>query len=212
MRQQKQQSIKDTSDKEGYITSMPDIKQNVSDEILIVQYSQGDVSAFECLYARHKKGVMRFLQRQCNNHSVAEELVHDTWVAVIKQSSNYQQNAKFVTWLYRIAHNRLVDYWRKHGSSAKVFFDEVSDSILSNTMDAHQVDSNDQAFDNLVLEDLFACLGKLSSEQLETLLLKIEGFSYAEISDITQAGHETVKSRLRYATQHLRVSTEVCYD
>ena len=121
---------------------------------------------------------------------------------------NYQTTARFVTWLYRIAHNRLTDHWRKHGSSTNVLIDEVTDALLSKQMDKQTGMHEDAAFDNLVINDLFASLQCLSAEQLVALLLKIEGFSYAEIADITQAGQETVKSRLRYATQHMRVSAE----
>jgi len=172
----------------------------LSDELLIGRYATGEVAAFDCLYSRHKQVVLQFLRRQCVSHAIAEELVHDTWLAVIKQASNYQTTARFVTWLYRIAHNRLIDHWRKHGSSTNVLIDEVTDSLLSRQMDKQTGMHEDTAFDNLVINDLFASLQCLSAEQLAALLLKIEGFSYAEIADITQAGQETVKSRLRYAT------------
>jgi len=169
----------------------------MSDEALLSRYTKGQIGAFDCLYARHKRGVFNFLRRQCHNHAVAEELTHDTWLAVINQAGRYTAQAKFKTWLYRIANNRLVDYWRKYGSSAKVLFEELSDHP-----------SEESLTQGIEIEELRASLKVLSPEQTEALLLKIEGFSHAEIADITNAKPETVKSRLRYATRHLRVAME----
>ena len=140
-----------------------------------------------------------FLRRQSDNYAVCEELAHDTWLAVINQASFYQPNAKFKTWLFRIAHNRLVDHWRKHGRSASVLFEELNEVSLKND------DTSSREFE---LKQLLKLLESLSPEQTETMLLKIEGFSHAEIADITSSKSETVKSRLRYATQHLKSALE----
>jgi len=172
---------------------------SVSDEVLIVEYAKGNVGAFEDLYRRHKTALFSFLRRQCLDAGIAEELTHDTWLAVIKQASSYQESATFKTWIYRIAHNRLVDYWRKHGRSSYVLLDEVNESI----------NAQDRSSESLELAQLFAQLKNLSDEQTTTMLLKIEGFTYAEIAKITDAKQETVKSRLRYATAHLSGSMEL---
>lgn len=169
------------------------------DEALMVAYAAGNAQAFEELYRRYKRGLFVFLRRQCTNVAVCEELAHDSWMAIIKQASHYKENAQFKTWLFRIAHNRLVDHWRKHGSSAKVLFEELSDSLM---VDQVAVDSH------MRMTELLSSLESLSAEQTEAVLLKIEGFSHVEIADITNTKQETVKSRLRYATKHLRLSIE----
>lgn len=176
----------------------------VRDEALMKAYALGNSLAFDELYRRHKRGLFVFLRRQCSNVTICEDLAHDAWVAVIKQASSYKENAQFKTWLFRIAHNRLVDHWRKHGSGANVLFEELSDSI-SNSIGANQagVDSH------IPVAELLSCIESLSAEQSEAILLKIEGFSYAQIAEITNTKHETVKSRLRYAAKHLRVSMEI---
>lgn len=163
-------------------------------------YSLGEARAFEELYRRHKRGLFVFLRRQCSNAAVCEELAHDSWMAIIKQASHYKTSAQFKTWLFRIAHNRLVDHWRKHGSSANVLFEELSDSLST---DHSELDSQMQ------IAELLSSLESLSPEQTETVLLKIEGFSHSEIADITNTKQETVKSRLRYAAKNLRLSMEV---
>jgi len=176
-----------------------DKTDSVSDEVLIVKYANGNVAAFEDLYRRHKTALFSFLRRQCHDAGIAEELTHDTWLAVIKQANGYQPSASFKTWIYRIAHNRLVDYWRRHGRSSHALLDELNESIVV----------QDRSSEHVELAQLLAQLDTLSDEQTTTMLLKIEGFSYAEIAKITNAKQETVKSRLRYATQRLRGSMEL---
>ena len=170
------------------------------DDALLAAYGRGNALAFEVLYERHKYAVFMFISRQCEQRAIAEELAHDAWMAVISQASSFAQKASFKTWLFRIAHNRLVDHWRKHGSQAKVLFEELND------VHAAQATS---VSESLELQDLLSNLASLSSEQTQALLLKIEGFSHAEIADITNSKPETVKSRLRYASQHLRMQVEL---
>lgn len=171
----------------------------LSDEVLMRAYARGNQDAFTQLYKRHKLSLYHFLLRQTNRQSVCEELAHDAWLALIRQSANYQHTAKFKTWLFRIAHNRLVDYWRRQKHRSKlIVVEELEQLAIAQT----SVD------ESLRLQELGDQLEKLSAEQLSTILLKIEGFSYAEISDITQTKKETVKSRLRYATKNLKVSME----
>ena len=173
----------------------------LSNEALMRKYSQGHADAFECLYLRNKTQLLNFIKRQCHNTSIAEELVHDTWMAVITQASSYQEKAKFTTWLFRIAHNRLIDHWRKHGNSAAILIDEIGQQLLSKS---HEV--SDPVIE---VEDISRQLSSLSVEQMEVVLLRIEGFSHLEIAEITNSKPETVKSRLRYATKRLRTSMEL---
>jgi len=172
----------------------------MSNEALMKAYANGSTAAFERLYQCNKSALFLFLRRQCNNEAVCEYLAHDTWLAVIRQVDTYQSTAKFKTWLFRITHNRLVDYWRKHGASARVLFEEISDSVGSTL---------DTASQGIEVQQLLENLAQLSDEQTEALLLKIEGFSHAEIATISSSKQETVKSRLRYATKRLRVSMEL---
>ena len=85
------------------------------DEDLLLAYAAGDASAFDAIYARHKGGVYRFILRQCGHAGIADELFQDVWMNVIRARSSYTPSAKFTTWLYRIAHNRLIDHWRATG-------------------------------------------------------------------------------------------------
>ena len=189
--------------------SQRDSLHNCADERLIFSYAKGEMRAFDVLYSRHKQPLFNYLRRQSHNDVISEELSHDVWLAVIKQATLFEVKASFKTWLYTIAHNRLVDYWRKAAVSNQVLFDD-----LTAQQNALNVDSNlefsiqDRSLELLEIEQLLSVLTVLSTEQMTALLLKIEGFSQAEIAEITQVKQETVKSRLRYATKRLRLSME----
>ena len=81
----------------------------------MLAYAAGDAAAFDALYARHKGGVYRYLLRHCGNAGTADELFQDVWMNVIRVRATYAPTAKFATWLYTLAHNRLVDHWRATG-------------------------------------------------------------------------------------------------
>src|SRR5512132_2946022 len=85
------------------------------DEQLMLAYREGDAGAFEELYRRHKGGLYRFVLRSVRDRAVAEELYQEIWMRAIEARGRYEVQAKFTTWLYTIAHNRLVDHWRKRG-------------------------------------------------------------------------------------------------
>ena len=84
-----------------------------SDQALMQAYQRGDAEAFACLYQRHKDALYAFLYQQCQRPAVAEELAQDAWIGVIDGAQKWRPDASFRTWLYRIARNRLVDFWRR---------------------------------------------------------------------------------------------------
>ena len=93
-----------------------------SDESLMLAYQRGDSSAFESLYLRHKDGLFAFLYRSYPRTAVVEELAQDTWMAVINAVGRYKPEARFRTWLYQIAHNRLMPVATVHQAGALVLF------------------------------------------------------------------------------------------
>src|SRR5258708_23772064 len=84
-----------------------------SDEELMLAYRDGNAGAFDTLYARHKGGLFRYVLRGVKLRAVAEELYQEIWIRVIEARERYAPSARFTTWLYTIAHNRLVHHWRQ---------------------------------------------------------------------------------------------------
>jgi RNA polymerase sigma-70 factor (ECF subfamily) len=164
-----------------------------SDEALMQAYQGGDSGAFECLYHRHKDGLFAFLYRSCPRHAVVEELAQDAWFAVVDRARHYRAEAQFKTWLYQIAHNRLVEFWRRRDNSLTVL-DVVSEPLP----DCGAPDRED------LQARLMTAIAALPGPQRDALLLQEQGFSLQEIASITGELEETVKSRLRYARRQLR--------
>src|ERR1700745_4308163 len=86
-----------------------------SDEELMLAYAGGDAAAFEALYARHKGPRFRCVLRSVKVQAQAEELFQEIWMRAIEARARYRPEAKFTTWLYTIAHHRLIDHWRAKG-------------------------------------------------------------------------------------------------
>lgn len=173
----------------------------MSDEALMQAYCNGDAAAFEHLYSRHKGGVYRYLKRQCGNEATAEELFQDVWLNIVRARKRYKASAKFTTWLYHIAHNRLIDHYRKNSHLPSSYDDEQTDDIE----DHCPVDPVSEINRDRQAEKLLDCIGQLPEAQRESFLLKEEtGLSLIEIAEVAGTGRETIKSRLRYALATLR--------
>jgi RNA polymerase sigma-70 factor (ECF subfamily) len=176
------------------------------DEALMLAYAAGDAAAFDALYARHKGGVYRFLLRQCGSASIADELFQDVWMNVIRVRKSYEPTAKYSTWLYRIAHNRLIDHWRASGRVELVTASAADDDDPLDAIPAARSDEPDvRAAAGEIGARLRRALAALPAAQREAFLLQQEGgLELAEIASLTGAGVETVKSRIRYALAKLR--------
>ena len=173
-----------------------------SDEDLMLAYRDGNASAFDRLYARHKGGLYRYLLRQCRDAAHAEELFQDVWMNVIRARAGYTVTARFTTYLYRLAHNRLIDHYRRHAPAALVSFDddEAPELPAPRPTEPH-VAYAARAQAARLLELVHA----LPDAQREAFVLQHEaGMSIEEIAEATGVAHETAKSRLRYAMDKLR--------
>ena len=178
------------------------------DAPLMAAFGRGEAGGFEALYARHKGGIYRYFLRSLREAGLAEELAQDVWTSVIRAHLQWQPDASVKTWLYRLAHNRLIDHYRR------------SNLVAFNALDAHDADDDDAATiqhasaapgpDEAAAQRFAArrvvhLVEALPPAQREALLLQLEGgLSLEEIAAATNQGFETVKSRLRYALAKVR--------
>jgi len=179
------------------------------DEDLMLAYAAGDATAFDALYVRHKGGVYRYVLRHCGHAGVTDELFQDIWMNVVRARTSYVPSAKFATWLYRIAHNRLIDHWRATGHVEFVIAasddDEGDDDPLNAVPGARSDEPEIRVGAKEIGVRLLAALSALPSAQREVFLLHQEGgLELSEIATLTDSAVETVKSRLRYAVAKLR--------
>ncbi|GMQ95791.1 MAG: RNA polymerase sigma factor [Gammaproteobacteria bacterium] len=171
----------------------------------MLEYRDGNGDAFEVLYARHKGPLFRYCLRHCRERSTAEETFQDVWMRVIGARERYQPRAKFTTWLYRIAHNRVIDRYRSDnpGRLESLQDDESAVQPAADPLDEpeRRVSSGQQAVRLQVL------LAGLPAEQRDVFLLHEEaGLGLDAIAEVSGVGRETVKSRLRYALSKLRTA------
>jgi RNA polymerase sigma factor (sigma-70 family) len=173
--------------------------QEVPDEQLMLAYGGGDAAAFETLYKRHRGRLYRFVVRSIKSRAVAEELFQEVWMRVIEARASYAPKARFTTWLYTIAHNRMVDHWRRAGLSVvSLDGEDVSDGAGDPARHAEA---------RQALARFAAALEALPPAQREVFLLHEEaGLSLAEIAVATGANEEAAKSRLRYAMAKLKAA------
>ena len=179
------------------------MKEGASDEEMMLSYQHGDATAFEILYERHKGGVFRYLLAKCHQQAIAEELFQDVWMKLIAARDRYEVRAKFTTYLYQLAHNHFIDYYRKTRTDVLQQNDQEEDveQITSNT----QKQADEQLDIQRQTETLLQLVERLPDEQREAFLLREEaGLTVTEIAEVTGVSAEAAKSRLRYAVKKLR--------
>jgi RNA polymerase sigma-70 factor (ECF subfamily) len=177
----------------------------------MLAYRDGDAAAFEVLYGRWRGPLYRFFLRQCDHAGQADELFQDVFIKVIGAAANYVPTAKFSTWLFRIAHNHLVDHWRKLGRELlDPLADHEDDDDCELDPPAPESAIPERQVERRQLGDaLMAAISALPDVQREAFLLAEEGgLTLEEIATISGVGRETIKSRLRYATAKLRMQLE----
>ncbi len=177
-------------------------------------YGDGEAGAFETLYARHRSATYRyFLRHAGGDAATAEELHQDLWLRVINARRRYEAQAKFSTWLYTLARHRMVDHWRaRHGVSLASLEDEETAARVDESPEALHGAGDDPlrvSIDAQARLRLVTALADVPPLQRDAFLLHIEaGLSLEQISGLTDAPVETVKSRLRYAYRRLRTALE----
>jgi RNA polymerase sigma-70 factor, ECF subfamily len=177
------------------------------DAKLMLRYRDGDAAAFSALYVRHKGPLYRYLLRHVRNAGVAADLFQDVWSRLIATRGRYEARAKFATYLFHIAHNCTMDFFRRDlrlhaiaesdDSAARTFEPEVPENQRPDAMAEFAEQQS----------ALLAAVSALPQEQREAFLLHEEtGLTIEEIARVTDVGVETAKSRLRYAVRKLKKS------
>jgi RNA polymerase sigma-70 factor, ECF subfamily len=190
----------------GVLAQAPAAAAVTDDATLMLRYRDGDARAFELLYERHKGPLYRYLQRMCGRREVADDLFQEVWSKVIASRSRYEVRAQFNTFLFRIAHNCAVDYFRRSGrpfEGPAADIDELAEQI--GAVEHEQPDA--AASEEQVRSDFRRALAELPAEQRDVFVLYEEsGLTLEEIGRITGVAMETAKSRLRYAVGKLRTA------
>lgn len=174
----------------------------------MLRYREGDDAAFAALYARHKGPLYRYLLRLVRNAGAAADLFQDVWSKVVATRARYEPRAKFATYLFQIAHNCAMDFFRRDANTRAALGEVHSRPLADAEAPEHQRPDRIAEFAEQQSAFLQA-LSALPNEQRETFLLHEEtGLSIEEIARVTDVPVETAKSRMRYALRKLKSSLE----
>lgn len=182
---------------------------NITDAHLVHEYTQGSEKSLEILIYRHKSKIYNFIFSKVFDQEVAEDIFQETFIKVIKtlKSGLYNEEGKFVSWVMRISHNLVIDYFRKSNRMPKF---EASDDydvfqfITDNAPNAENNLINDQ-----VVNDLQQLIAELPDDQKEVLSMRLyRDMSFKEIAEITGVSINTALGRMRYAIINIRKMVE----
>lgn len=184
-----------------------------SDEELMVEFRDGNSQAFELLVLRHQRPLLNFLLRSVQNRARADELLQEVFLRVVRAKDRYQRTARFTTWVYTIARNLCVDESRRARFRRTVPLEsksrgrggEEGRSVLDVSA-ADQVGTDDEAAGPALQRRVALAVASLPDDQREVFLMRqVAGLSFKEIGETVGAPENTVKSRMRYALEKLRL-------
>jgi RNA polymerase sigma-70 factor (ECF subfamily) len=186
---------------------LPTMDSLDDDARLMLRYKAGDAAAFSALYAEYKGPLYRYLLRHVRNAGAASDLFQEVWSRLVATRARYEPRAKFATFLFHIAHNCAVDFFRRDDNlRAEIPAHELHEPLLEPEVPEHQRPDRVAEFAEQQ-SALLAAVAALPQEQREAFLLREEtGLSVEEIARVMDVPVETAKSRLRYAIRKLKKS------
>jgi RNA polymerase sigma factor (sigma-70 family) len=183
-----------------------DTQDLATDEALMLQFAQGDSASFAVLYDRHERGVWRFVLRSVKAPEIADDVTQELWFAIAQSAARYEPTAKFKTWLFTMARNRVIDLSRTKKNHASIDEeDEEGNAMFSELAAESRLGPLRQLQSGEEVQALLRAVEALPSDQREAFLLQADGdMSVEEIAAATGVSFETAKSRLRYARTKLK--------
>lgn len=178
---------------------------HTTDGVLVSNYIDGNEKSLEILIIRHKQRIFSFVLSKVMDREIAEDIFQDTFIKVINtlKRGKYNEEGKFLPWVMRIAHNLIIDHFRRNKRIPKFnntdefdIFDVLSDDTLS---------AENQIIRNQILSDVRNLVDELPDDQKEVLLMRMyRDMSFKEIAENTNVSINTALGRMRYALINLR--------
>ncbi len=178
---------------------------NLSDKELVSKYVKGDNYSFEILLSRHKNRVFAFIMSKIKNKDISDDIFQDTYVKVVNslQKGKYNEEGKFLPWVMRIAHNLVIDHFRKQKKMQMIrssndfdIFDVIKDS---------KINADEKLIKDQIFNDLNLLIDKLPNDQKKVLKMRYyEELSFKKIAEHFDISINTALGRMRYALINLR--------
>ncbi len=180
--------------------------ETLNDNLLVQKFIQGDQAALEELVRRHKNRVFTYIVLIVKNHQLAEDIFQDTFIKVIRSLKNgkYTENGKFVSWVLRIAHNLIIDHFRKEKLLNTTSNDDTEIDLFNSQKFAEDNIEDKLVYDQIT-EDVRKLIDLLPEDQRQVIIMRhYMGLSFKEISKQTEVSINTALGRMRYALINLR--------
>ncbi len=175
------------------------------DALLVKNYISGDENALGTLINRHQSKIYGFIYSKVSNRDISDDIFQDTFIKVIKtlKSNAYNEEGKFLPWVMRIAHNLVVDHFRRNKKMP--MFRETEEFSIFSIMSDNVPNIESQIITNQVESDLRKLIEELPADQKEVLVMRMyQDLSFKEISELTGVSINTALGRMRYALMNMR--------
>ena len=177
----------------------------ITDAVLVSTYMKGDENALSTLIERHKQRIYSFIYSKVYDKDISEDIFQDTFIKVIRtlKIGKYNEEGKFLPWVMRIAHNLVIDHFRKNNRMPK--FDNSSEFDIFSVISDSSLNAEKSLIKSQVEEDVRRLIEELPDDQKQVLVMRMyNDMSFKEISDNTGVSINTALGRMRYALINLR--------
>jgi len=177
----------------------------IEDSVLVRDYMSGDEKALELLINKHNQRLSSFIYSKVLDRDITEDIFQDTFIKVIKtlKKGNYSEEGKFLPWMMRIAHNLVIDHFRKNKRLPK--FECNGNFNIFSVISDDKLNVEKQLIKDQIDTDLTLLIDELPEDQKEVLVMRIyRNMSFKEISENTGVSINTALGRMRYALINLR--------
>ena len=177
----------------------------IEDSILVRDYMSGDEMALEKLILKHNQRLSSFIYSKVLDRDITEDIFQDTFIKVIKtlKKGNYSEEGKFLPWVMRIAHNLIIDHFRRNKRMPR--FEGTEDFNIFSVLGDDKLNAEKQLIKDQIDNDLTMLIEELPDDQKEVLMMRIyRDMSFKEISENTGVSINTALGRMRYALINLR--------
>lgn len=181
-------------------------QKELNDQELVQAYIKGDPSAIEILITRHRSKVYTYILLTIKNQPLAEDLFQETFIKVIQslRGGKYKDNGRFLSWVIRIAHNLIIDHFRKEKQMNSISNDDTEVDLF-NSKKFSDKNIEEIIVSSQIKSELRTLINELPADQREVVLLRHYGeLSFKEIADQTGVSINTALGRMRYALINLR--------
>ena len=178
---------------------------HIPDALLVRNYVAGEENALATLISRHESKIYGFIYSKISDRDVSDDIFQDTFIKVIKtlKSNAYNEEGKFLPWVMRIAHNLIVDHFRRNKKMP--MFRETEEFSIFSIMSDNVPNIESQIITKQVECDLKKLIDELPADQKEVLMMRMyQDLSFKEISELTGVSINTALGRMRYALMNLR--------